>query len=90
MSGSCKELCWDEWGAHFQGNILSHHSEPTVSQAGGERGLEKEKNYLRQSEGHQRSDHHHKVQDVPQVSEVGAILQDQALVYHLQGKDRHW
>lgn len=42
---------------------------------------------LRQRKGHQCAYHHHKVQDVPQVSEVGPILQDQALVYHLWEKD---
>ena len=42
--------------------------------------------YLRQSKGYQRTNHYHKVQDVPEVSEVGSILQDQALVYHLQDR----
>jgi len=41
----------------------------------------------RQSEGDQRPHHHDEVQDVPQVSEVGAVVEDEALVDHLQEDD---
>lgn len=63
---------------------------PQISRLGkeGGKGIEREKkSYLRQSKGHQCTNHYHKVEDVPQVSEVGPILQDQALVYHLQEED---
>lgn len=46
----------------------------------------KDDGHLRQGESHQRSHHHDEVQDVPEVSEVGAVLQDQALVDHLGGE----
>lgn len=44
--------------------------------------------HLRQGKSHQRSHHHDEIQDVPEVSEVGAILQDQALINHLEGRYR--
>lgn len=38
----------------------------------------------REGEGHQRSHHDDEVEDVPQVSEVGSIMEDQTLVNHLR------
>lgn len=43
----------------------------------------------RQGEGNQSSHHHDEVQDVPHVSEVGAIVQDESLVYHLEDTHTH-
>lgn len=37
----------------------------------------------RQGEGNQSSHHHDEVQDVPHVSEVGAVVQNETLVDHL-------
>ena len=39
---------------------------------------------LRAGEGHQSSADHDEVQDVPQISEVGAVMEDQTLVDHLR------
>lgn len=52
----------------------------------GREAINRRESYLRQSKGHQRTHHYHEVQDVPQVSEVGPVLQNQALVDHLQKK----
>lgn len=60
-------------------------SQPVSRKKGGKE-TKQERSHLRKSKGHQCTNHHHKVQDVPEVSEVGPILQDQALVYHLQNK----
>lgn len=43
----------------------------------------------RQGEGNQSSHHHDEVQDVPHVSEVGAIVQNETLVDHLEGCRTH-
>lgn len=48
---------------------------------------QQEMSYLRQRKGHQCTDHDDEVEDVPQVSEVGPVLQNQALVHHLQKED---
>lgn len=45
-------------------------------------------NHWREGEGHQRSNHDDEVQDVPQVSEVGAIMENQTLVNHLEQDKR--
>ena len=39
---------------------------------------------LREGEGHQSTTNHYKVQDVPQVTEVGTLMQDQPKVHHLR------
>lgn len=51
-------------------------------------GPDKDSSHLRQGKSHQRSHHHDEIQDVPEVSEVGAVLQDQALINHLEGRCR--
>ena len=40
---------------------------------------------LREGEGHQSTTNHYKVQDVPQVTEIGSLMQNQTKVHHLQG-----
>lgn len=40
----------------------------------------------RQSEGDQSSHHHNEVEDVPHVSEIRAVVQNETLVYHLRDK----
>lgn len=66
----------------------SHNTQlhPPPTPAKGRQRADKGDNHLRQGESHQRSHHHDEIQDVPEVSEVGAVLQDQALIDHLQGR----
>ena len=42
--------------------------------------------HLREGEGDQGTTNHYKVQDVPKVAEIGALVQDQTQVHHLQGE----
>lgn len=41
------------------------------------------KSYLRKGEGHKSPTDHNKIQDVPEVTEIGARVQDQSQVNHL-------
>ena len=40
--------------------------------------------HLREGEGHQSTTNHYKVQNVPQVAEVGALVEKQAEHHHLE------
>ncbi len=40
--------------------------------------------HLREGEGHQSTTNHYKVQNVPQVAEVGALVEKQAQHHHLE------
>ena len=43
--------------------------------------------HLREGEGNQSSTNHYEVQNVPQVSEVGALVEKQAQDHHLEEKE---
>lgn len=42
---------------------------------------------LREGEGHQGPTDHYEVQNVPEVTEVGPLMQDKAQVDHLEGEN---
>lgn len=86
-AGGCREIKHEK-----KSESSSHNTQPCVhpspTSAEGRQGADKDNNHLRQGKSHQRSHHHDEIQDVPEVSEVGAILQDQALINHLEGRYR--
>ena len=42
---------------------------------------------LREGEGHQSTTNHYKVQNVPQIAEVGSLVKKQAKHHHLEDMD---
>lgn len=42
---------------------------------------------LREGEGHQGPTDHYEVQNVPEVTEIGPLMQDKAQVDHLEGEN---
>lgn len=50
----------------------------------GEEEMTGQEGNLREGEGHQSTTNHYKVQDVPQVTEIGALVQHQAQIHHLR------
>lgn len=46
--------------------------------------MKKMREHLREGEGHQSSTNHYKVQNVPKVTKVGALVEKQAQHHHLK------